>query len=85
MELRATYETERATAFQTYLASPEGQEKYKLAYPTLLVFYKVMEPERQHEAAHQATLARIERLDFLFPEYADWFQTKYRATTVTSA
>lgn len=85
VELRAAYEWDRGAAFQAYLASPEGQEKYRTAYPTLLVLYRATEPERCEDAAHEATLARMERLDFRFPEYAEWFQTKHLAAPGASA
>src|SRR5205085_540059 len=41
VELRRQYDRERATALQTYLASAEGRQKYKQAYPILVAFYKV--------------------------------------------
>jgi hypothetical protein len=84
-ELRSAYDREREVAFRNFLASPEGQEKYQIAYPTLLVLYQATDPAHFQEAAHEATLARIERLDFRFPEYTEWFQTKHFAATVPSA
>jgi hypothetical protein len=74
LELRRQYDQERAAALQTYLASAEGREKYKRAYPTLLAFHKALDPNRCHKAAHDAALERIERLDFTFPEYEVWKQ-----------
>ncbi len=57
---------------QAYLASPEGWQKYADAYPTLLAYHRLTEPHRPQQAAHEATVAGIKRLDFRFPEYAAW-------------
>jgi hypothetical protein len=84
-ELCAAYDRERAAALQAFVASPEGQEKYRSAYPTLLVLHQATDPERCREAAREATLARIERLDFDFPEYAEWCQAQHLAETKPSA
>lgn len=71
-ELRRTYNEERAAALRAFLASPEGRQKYEQTYPSLLAFCKVTEPHRASDAAREATIARIERLDFRFPEYSAW-------------
>lgn len=83
-ELRSTYDQERAAAFQEFVASPEGEGKYQATYPTLLVFYQATDPVRGHETAREATLARMERLDFQFPEFGEWFQAKHRLESKTS-
>lgn len=74
--LRQCYEQEKANALQAYLHSPEGKHTYEQTYATLLELYKRTEPDRAREAAHEATLARIEKMDFLFPEYDKWKLTK---------
>ena len=61
-----------AAGLQAYLASTDGRTKYKQAYPALLAFHEALDPNRCHKAAHEATLERIERFDFTFPEYEDW-------------
>lgn len=73
--LRKQYEQERAAAFQAYLTSAEGKKRYEQTHPTLLAFCKVTEPHRFYQAAHEAAIARIERLDFRFPEYSVWALT----------
>ncbi len=75
LQLRQHYQQEKAAAFEAFLKSEEGRQKYEQTYATLLAFYKVTEPHRSHEAAREATLARMERLDFQFPEYALWSLT----------
>jgi hypothetical protein len=72
LELRGRYDAERETALQAYLASADGRAKYKQAYPALLAFHKAIDPSRCHKAAHEATVERIERLDFVFPEFEVW-------------
>jgi hypothetical protein len=60
------------------LASREGRQKYEQAYQPLLAFYKVTEPYRFAEAAHEAAIARVERHDFHYAEYAIWALTSGR-------
>jgi hypothetical protein len=80
-EVRRAYDGERAAALQAFLTSAEGRASYERTYAPLLGLYKVTEPHRSHEAAHEATLARIERLDFHFPEYAVWALTRQTGMT----
>ena len=75
-ELRRIYDEERQTALHEYLASPEGRQKYDQAYTPLLAFHRAIEPERCREAAHEATVARLEQLEFRFPDYAVWALTR---------
>jgi hypothetical protein len=75
-ELRRRYEEERAVIFKDFLASPEGRQKYNETLPLLLDFYRATEPTRFHEAAHAATVSRIERMDFRFPDYPTWVLTR---------
>ena len=72
VEHRSQYEEQRAAALQDFLASPEGRKKYDQALACYKAFYQATEPHRAHEAADEASLARLERLDFHFPEYAAW-------------
>jgi hypothetical protein len=75
LELRRRYDQDRASALHAYLASADGRAKYKQAYPALLAFHKAIDPIRCHKAAHDATLERIERIDFSFPDYEVWSLT----------
>lgn len=70
--LRGRYERERTAAFKTYLESTAGRANYERTFAALLGLHKVTDPHRAHERAKEATLARIERLDFRFPDYAVW-------------
>ena len=79
-EFRGVYEQERQSALQVYLASAEGRQKYEQAFSPYLAFYKTTEPHRFQEAAHEATIARLERFDFRFPEYAVWALARQTAT-----
>ena len=72
---RQMYEQEKAAAFQ-HLHSPEGQQKYEQVMPALLVLCKAISRIRFQKAAHEAAVARIEQLDFQFPEYAMWALNK---------
>jgi hypothetical protein len=74
--LRVLYDLERQAALQIFLASPEGRQKYEHAFAPLLAFYKVTEPHRPRDAAREAAIARLERVDFHFPDYAAWTLTK---------
>jgi hypothetical protein len=66
------YNEARSTALREYLASEEGRKKYQQTNSMLLELYKRTEPNRYQQAAHEAAVARIEKLDFQFPEYAAW-------------
>jgi hypothetical protein len=70
--LRTTYEQERKAAFSAYLRSADGRRHYDEAHAVLLDYYRVAEPLRFHEAAHEATLERLERVHFQFPDYPVW-------------
>jgi hypothetical protein len=85
LELRRRYENERAAGVEVYLASPDGRRKYDQVYPSLLELYKLTEPLCSQEAAHSAALARIERLDFQFPDFAVWALTNRDYTTDRAA
>lgn len=66
------YQDERATALQSYLASAEGKAKYEHARACYRALYRLTDPDRMEEAAHEAAVARIDRLDFAFPDFARW-------------
>lgn len=66
------YEAARQASLQTYLASAEGRATYKQSYEALLELTKRTDLDRSHQAAHEAAMARIEKLNFQFPEYAVW-------------
>jgi hypothetical protein len=82
---RQRYEQERNAALNIYLASAEGKAKYEEAFGPLLAFYKVTEPNRFREAAHEAACARVERLNFPFPEFAVWQSQRPKKTTKVAA
>lgn len=77
-ELRRLYQDQRSTALRAFLDSPEARQKYNEAIPALLELSRCTEPKRHREAAHEAALARLERMDFHFPEYAVWALTNDR-------
>jgi hypothetical protein len=70
--LRQRYDEERAAGFKSYLSSPEGRQAYDRTFASLLPLFERTEPLRSREAAHEAAVARLERIDFQFPEYAVW-------------
>jgi hypothetical protein len=71
------YDADRNASLRAYLASDAGRAKFKQTYDTLLELTKRTEPERYLEAAHEAAVARIEKLDFQFPEYPVWALTQH--------
>lgn len=74
--LHDQYEQQRAKAFEVFRQSAEGHSIYDRTFPILLAFHKQADPHRAHEAAHGATLARMERENFAFPEFATWILTR---------
>jgi hypothetical protein len=75
-ELPKAYDQERKTALEEFLASDEGRAKYDTALTYYKAFYRATEPDRYLAAAHDATLARIERIDFTFPSFEEWSLTR---------
>ncbi|MSQ97581.1 MAG: hypothetical protein EXR98_23930 [Gemmataceae bacterium] len=75
-DLRRLYDQERQEALHAFLASPEGREKYDQAYACYKAFYQITEPHRFQKAADEAANARLERVDFCFPEYDSWVLTR---------
>jgi len=74
------YESARSASLRAYLDSDSGQKIYRQTFDVLLELTKRTEPERPEEAAHQAAIARIEKLDFQFPEYAVWILSQENVT-----
>ncbi|MDB5387334.1 MAG: hypothetical protein JWM11_2980 [Planctomycetaceae bacterium] len=79
------YNEARTAGLRAYLASDEGRAKFKQTYESLLELTKRTEPERYQQAAHDATVARIEKLDFQFPEYAVWVLSQENAKEKSTA
>ena len=76
--LREEYDRERAQAFEEFFRSAEGTKIYDKTFPILLAFHKVTDPHCPAEAARQATLSRMEREDFVFPEFSAWIANRPR-------
>ena len=62
----------RSVAFQEYCRSEEGSAVYEKTFLILLAFHKVTDPHSAPDAARKATLTRMERENFQFPEFASW-------------
>jgi hypothetical protein len=75
-QLRDQYATERATALQEYLQSPESRGHYAAYQPTFQEFYRTVEPDRFREAAHAAAIGKIEREHFTFPDFSVWLLSR---------
>jgi len=69
---RERYSSERGTALAAYLASPEGRSHYDRYLPTFRDFYRTVEPDRLHAAAHAAAAGKVEREHFQFPDFGVW-------------
>lgn len=69
---RDDYDRARTLAFHEFCRSPEGQQIYAKTFPILLAFHKITDPYTAAESARQATLARMERDNFQFPNHAVW-------------
>lgn len=74
--LRTEYDRARTLAFQEFARSPEGEQIYAKTFPILLAVHKVTDPHAAAAAARQATLTRMEREDFEFPEFTAWLLTR---------
>ncbi len=70
--LRQKYQMERSIALQAYLATPEGRSYFQTYHPTFLTFYRTVEPDRFETAARDATIGKIEREHFQFPDFGVW-------------
>jgi hypothetical protein len=78
---RDDYDRARTLAFHEFCRSPEGQQIYAKTFPILLTFHKITDPYTAADAARQASLARMDRDDFQFPEYAAWLLNEQATTT----
>lgn len=72
LPLLQQYEAARTAMLQEFLRSAAGREAYEKTFPALLELHKHTDPHRCRDAAHAATVARIEREDFHFPEFGTW-------------
>ena len=83
--LRNEYDHARTLAFQEFSRSAEGSQIYDQTFPSLWNFHKHTDPLAPHEAARQATLARRERQNFQFPEFAIWVLERQPLTAAVQA
>jgi hypothetical protein len=70
--LRERYMKDRADALRSYVASTDGRTKYDQYLSSFIPLHRVTDPHQAEQKAREAALARIERLDFQFPEYPTW-------------
>lgn len=70
--LRVQYAAERAAAWQAFLVSPAGRRAYAAAFEPILALARQTDPHASRAAADAATRARLERVEFDFPEFAAW-------------
>ena len=82
--LREEYDRVRSLAFHEFCRSSAGQPIYDKTFPILLAFHKVTDPYSATDAARQATLTRMEREDFDFPEFAAWSLTRQQSVVETA-
>ena len=73
---REEYGRERAKAFEQFRGSAEGSQVYEKTFPILLVLHKHTDPLNAYETAREATLSRMNRQDFKFPEFAEWMANR---------
>ena len=78
------YDRERAEAFEQFRCSAEGSQVYEKTFPILLVLHKHTDPLSAYETAREATLSRMNRQDFKFPEFTEWMANR-PATNSTEA
>ncbi len=76
--LRAEYDQARTKAFQEFCESITGRAAYDTTFPILLTLHKLTDPHRATETARQATVARMERENFEFPEFVSWALERQR-------
>jgi hypothetical protein len=78
---RDRYAAERSAALQTFLHSPEGRAQCAAYEQGFLEFYRLREPDRCHQAAHEAAVVKLEREQFTFPDFSVWLLSKRPSTT----
>ncbi|HLQ45491.1 MAG TPA: hypothetical protein VK137_12220, partial [Planctomycetaceae bacterium] len=81
---RDEYDRARTLAFHEFCRSAKGQQIYEKTFPILLAFHKATDPHCATEIARQATLTRMEREDFGFPEFASWLLTQQGTVAETT-
>ncbi|HUY90471.1 MAG TPA: hypothetical protein VMV10_17165 [Pirellulales bacterium] len=69
---RVDYDAQRSAAFQAYLGSAAGRQIYEQTFATLLELYRRTEPECADQATREATLRRMQTVDFRFPDFGEW-------------
>ena len=77
--LRLAYQSEKAAALKTYLATPEARSLFSRYHVTFLEFYRTVEPHRFQTAAREATEGKIEREHFAFPQFSVWLMNRHQA------
>ena len=70
--LRRRYDQERSSAFQAFMSSPQGRRQFEIAIVPYLTLFEKTEPHRFRQAARDAAIARLERVDFQFPDFSTW-------------
>jgi hypothetical protein len=70
--LRELYNAERLTALQAFLNTSEARSLLSSYEPTFREFYRAVEPDRFHQAAHAAAAGKIERENFQYPSFGVW-------------
>lgn len=70
--LREQYYAERSTALQAFLNTSEARSLLSSYEPTFREFYRAVEPDRFHQAAHAAAAGKIERENFQYPSFGVW-------------
>jgi hypothetical protein len=70
--LRTLYASKKQEALEAYLKSPAGCQTCASLTPLFEQFYEAVEPHRYREAAREATIGKIEREYFRFPDFGVW-------------
>lgn len=71
-ERRRAYEQARASAFQDFLNSPDGRARFAETLAPLLILHQATNPDRARESAQAAARARVQAMDFRFPDFTEW-------------
>ena len=78
--LREQHLKERNAALQAYLTTAEGKTQLTNYESKFREFYETVEPHRSREAAHEATIAKIEREHIQFPDFGVWMLKQHSPT-----
>lgn len=76
-DLRRQYQADRDATLGTYLQSSEGRSYFSTYEPIFLDFYKTVDPDRFRETARSATVSKIEREHFTFPDFGVWLLERH--------